>query len=71
MTSILSSVYWDLPAKQKAKIRRVVLQFYIHEAQGDMTEAFALIRNAIETFEATEQYEQCAVLKDILIKFGH
>ena len=71
MTSLLSSGYWDLPTKQKAKVRRIVLQFYIHEAQGDMKECFHLINESLQRYEEAEQYEHCAVLNDILIKFGH
>ncbi len=71
MTSLLSSGYWDLPAKQKAKVRRIVLQFYIHEAQGDTTETFILIHEALQRYEEAEHYEHCSVLNDILIKFGH
>lgn len=64
-------LYFAEDEELKADYRDIMLEKYLEFANDDIWEALGMLRFRLEMAEGEEQYEECAIINDILKEFGH
>jgi hypothetical protein len=69
-TKVLALYFGD-DEQLRADYRDLMLERYLDETNDDLWEALGLLRWRLQLAEKQEQFEECAIIKDILEEFEH
>ena len=69
-TNVLG-MYFTEDEKFKQDFRDIMLEKYLHQANDDLNEALGMLAWRLEIAEEQGEYEECAIIKDVLQYFDY